>query len=136
LQRRQWFADSLRDCYSQVGGTHRRFMLAWLDWWDEFNVDRNREQHAELMQAAAAFAAACTAVRIYAPEDVVEPLMKLKDLTFDFDKYAEQHRDREGWTGPMEAKYDRLRVEAENAMPEFIKAARASIQKILPGAVS
>jgi hypothetical protein len=83
LQRRQWRADTLRDCYSQVGGTHRRFMLAWLGWWDEYNADRKREQHAELMQAASAFAAACTAVRIYAPEYVVELLMNLRKLTLN-----------------------------------------------------
>ena len=136
LQRRQWFADSLRDCYSQVSGTHRRFMLAWLDWWDEFTTDRKREQHVELMQAAAAFAAACTAVRIYAPENVVGPLMNLRKLTFAFDEYAEQHRDRKRWTDPEEAEYDRLRLEADNAMPAFIAAARSSIQEILPSAVS
>jgi len=136
LQRRQWRADTLRDCYSQVGGTHRRFMLAWLDWWDEFNADRKHDQHAELMQAAAAFAAACTAVRIYAPEDVVNPLMNLKEWTFDFDKYAELNRDRERWTKSEEAEYDRLRVEADNAMPAFIDAARASIEEVLSGAVS
>lgn len=111
-------------------------MMAWLDWWDEFSADRKREQHAELMQAAAAFVTACTAVRIYAPENVVAPLMKLKELTFAFDTYAEQHRDRDGWTKPMEAKYDRLRDDAENAMPEFIDAARKSIQAILPSAAS
>jgi hypothetical protein len=94
LQRRQWLANSLRDCYSQVGDTHRRLMLAWLDWWDEFNADRKRDQHAEHIQAAGAFAAACMAVRIYAPENVVEPLMNLRELTFAFDEYAEQHRDR------------------------------------------
>lgn len=136
LQRRQWFADSLRDCYSQVGGTHRRFMLAWLDWWDEFSADRKRDQHAELMQAATAFAAACTAVRIYAPQNVVEPLMNLRDLTFDFDKHAEEHRDRKRWTESQEAEYERFRLKAENAMPAFIDAARTSIQEILPGAVS
>lgn len=136
LQRRQWFADSLRDCYSQVGGTHRRFMLAWLDWWDEFSADRKRDQHAELMQAAAAFAAACTAVRIYAPDNVVKPLMNLRELTFAFDEFAEDHRDRKRWTESQGAKYERLRLEAENAMPTFIDAARASIHEILPGAVS
>ena len=49
LRRRQRFADSLRDCYSQVGGTHRRFMRAWLDLWGKFNAGRKREQHAELI---------------------------------------------------------------------------------------
>jgi hypothetical protein len=135
LQRRQWLADSLRDCYSQVGGTHRRFMLAWLDWWDEFNADRKRELHTELMQAAVAFAAACTAVRIYAPENVVKPLMNLRELTFAFDEYAERHRDRKRWAEPQEAEYDRLRAEADNAMPAFIDAARTSIEEVLSGAV-
>jgi hypothetical protein len=134
LQRRQWLADSLRDCYSQVGGTHRRFMLAWLDWWDEFNADRKSELHTELMQAAAAFAAACTAVRIYAPENVVKPLMNLRKLTFAFDEYAEQYRDRKRWTEPLGAEYDRLRVEADNAMPAFIDEARTSIEEVLSGA--
>jgi hypothetical protein len=133
LQRRQWLADSLRDCYSQVGGTHRRFMLAWLDWWDEFNADRKSEQHAELIQAAAAFAAACTAVRIYAPENVVERLMHLRKLTFAFDEYAEQHRDHKRWTEHQEAEYDQLRAAADNAMPAFIDAARASIKEVLSG---
>jgi hypothetical protein len=133
LQRRQWHADTLRDCYSQVGGTHRRFMLAWLDWWDEYNADGKREQHAELMQAAAAFAAACTAVRIYAPENVVESLMNLRKLTFDFDEHAEQNRDRKRWTESQEAEYKRLRTEADNAMLAFINDARASIEEILSG---
>ena len=55
------------------------------------------------MQAAGAFAAACTAVRIYAPENVVERLMNLKELTDAFDKYAEEHRDRDRkhWTAPQ-----------------------------------
>jgi hypothetical protein len=136
LQRRQWRADTLRDCYSQVGGTHRRFMLAWLDWWDEYNADRKREQHAELMQAASAFAAACTAVRIYAPEDVVELLMNLRKLTFKFDEFAEAHRDRKRWTGSQETEYDQLRAEADNAMPAFIGAARVSIEEVLSGTIS
>jgi hypothetical protein len=136
LQRRQWLANSLRDCYSQVGGTHRRYMLAWLDWWDELNADRKSEQRAELMHAAAAFAAACTAVRIYAPENVVKPLMNLKDLTSTFDDFAEQHRDRKRWTEPQDAKYEQLRLEADNAMPAFINAARASIKEVLGDAVS
>jgi hypothetical protein len=136
LQRRQWLADSLRACYSQVGGTHRRFMLAWLDWWDEFSADRKRDQHAELMQAAAAFAAACTAVRVYAPENVVEQLMNLRKLTFALDEYAEEHRDRKRWTPSQEADYERLRLGAENAMPPFIKAARASIHQILPASLA
>ena len=135
LQRRQWLADTLRDCYSQVGGTHRRFMLAWLDWWDEFNTDRKRDQHAELMQATAAFTAACIAVRIYAPENVVKPLMNLKESTFNFDTYAEQNRDRERWTESQEADYERLRAETENAMLPFIDAARASIEEVLSGSV-
>lgn len=136
LQRRQWRADTLRDCYSEVGGTHRRFMMAWLGWWDDFNGDRKREQHADLMDAAAAFAAACTAVRIYAPEDVVEPLMALRESTFTFDEYAEQHRDQKRWTKSDEADYDRLRVEADNAMPTFIDAARTSIKETLSGTAS
>jgi hypothetical protein len=136
LQRRQWRADTLRDCYSQVGGTHRRFMLAWLGWWDEYNTDRKREQYAELMQAASAFAAACTAVRIYAPEYVVEPLMNLRKLTFEFDEFAEEHRDRKHWTEPQETKYGQLRAEADNAMPAFISAARVSIEEVLSGTLS
>jgi hypothetical protein len=136
LQRQQWRADTLRDCYSQVGGTHRRFMLAWLDWWDEYNGDRKREQHAELMQAASAFAAACTAVRIYAPEYVVELLMDLRKLTFEFDEFAEEHRDRKRWTESQETEYDQLRAEADNAMPAFIGAARISIEEVLSGTVS
>jgi hypothetical protein len=136
LQRRQWRADTLRDCYSQVGGTHRRFMLAWLGWWDEYNADRNHEQHAELMQAASAFAAACTAVRLYAPEYVVEPLMNLRKLTFTFDEFAEEHRDRKHWTGSQETKYDQLRAETDNAMPVFIGAARFSIEEVLSGTIS
>jgi len=35
-----------------------------------------------------------TAVRIYALENVVEALMYLRKLTFAFDEYAEQYRDR------------------------------------------
>jgi hypothetical protein len=136
LQRRQWRADTLRDCYSQVGGTHRRFMLAWLNWWDEYNADRKREQHAELMQAASAFAAACTAVRIYAPEYVVELLMNLRKQTFKFDEFAEEHRDREHWTGTQETQYDQLRAEADNAIPAFIGAAGLSIEEALSGTVS
>lgn len=136
LQRRQWRADTLRDCYSQVGGTHRRFMLAWLGWWDEYNADRKREQYDELMQAASAFAAACTAVRLYAPEYVVEPLMHLRKLTFKFDEFAEEHRDRKRWTGSQETRYGQLRAEADNAMPAFIRAARASIEEVLSGTVS
>jgi hypothetical protein len=136
LQRRQWRADTLRDCYSQVGGTHRRFMLAWLDWWSEYNADRQREQHAELMQAASAFTAACTAVRIYAPDYVVELLMNLRKLTFDFDEFAEAHRDRKRWTELQESEYDQLRAEADNAMPAFIGAARVSIEEVLSGIVS
>ena len=111
-------------------------MLAWLDWWDEFNADRKRDQHAELMQAAGAFAAACTAVRIYAPENVVKQLMNLRELTFAFDEYATQCRDRKRWTGSQEAEYDRKRTDAKNAMPAFIDAARASIEEVLSGAVS
>jgi hypothetical protein len=136
LQRRQWRADTLRDCYGQVGGTHRRFMLAWLDWWDEYNADRKREQHAELMQAASAFAAACTAVRILAPEYAVEPLMNLRERTFRFDDFAEKHHDRRHWTEAQETEYGQLRVEADNAMPAFIDAARLSIEEVLSGTVS
>jgi hypothetical protein len=133
LQRRQWRADTLRDCYRQVGGTHRRFMLGW---WDEYNADRKREQHAELMQAASAFAAACTAVRIYAPECVVELLMNLRALTFEFDEFSEEHRDRKRWTGSQETEYDQLHAKADNAMPAFIGAARVSIEEVLSGTVS
>jgi hypothetical protein len=136
LQRRQWRADTLRDCYGQVGGTHRRFMLAWLDWWDEYNADRKREQHAELMQAASAFAAACTAVRIYAPHYVVEPLMNLRELTFEFDKFAEENRDRRHWKESQKTEYDHFRAEADNAMLAFIDAARVSIEEVLSGTIS
>jgi hypothetical protein len=135
LQRRQWRADTLRDCYSQVGGTHRRFMLDWLDWWEDYYGDHKREQHAELMQAAAAFGTACTAVRIYAPESVVEQLLILMRLTFEFDKFAEQNRDRKRWTESQETEYEQLRANAEAAMPAFITAARKSIEKVLSGAV-
>jgi hypothetical protein len=136
LQRRQWRADTLRECYSQVGGTHRRLMLAWLDWWDKVNADHMRDQHAELIQATAAFAAACTAVRIYAPDNVVKPLMNLKESTSEFDTYAEQNRDRERWTKSQEADYERLRAAADNAMPVFIEAARDSIEEVLSGSVN
>jgi hypothetical protein len=135
LHRRQWRADTLRDCYSQIGGTHRRYMLAWLDWWDPLNADHKREQHVELMQAASAFAAACTAVRIYAPENVVERLMNLKNLTDDFDKYAEERRDLERWTALKEAEYEQFRINAEIAIQPFINAARVSIEAVLSGAV-
>ena len=84
----------------------------------------------------AAFIAACTAVRLYAPDNVVKPLMHLKDSTSEFDTYAEQNRDRKHWTEPQEAKYERLRIEAENAMPVFIEAARASIKEVLSGSVN
>lgn len=135
LQRRRWRADTLRDCYSQVGGTHRRFMMEWLGWWDELNTATKREQYTELMRAATAFATACTAVRIYAPESVVEPLMNLRKLTFAFDEYAERHRDLkpEDWKRPQEAEYEQLRTAADNAMPAFIDAARDSIERVLNG---
>lgn len=136
LQRRQWRADILRDCYSQVASTHRQFMMARLDWWDELNADHKREQHIELMRAATALVAACTAVRIYAPKDVVKPLMDLRDLTFEFDEYAEKNRDRKRWTESQEAEYEQKRAEAEEAMPTFINAARDSIEKVLSGAAS
>lgn len=110
-------------------------MLAWLDWWDPLNANHKREQHVELMQAASAFAAACTAVRIYAPENVVERLMNLKNLTDDFDKYAEERRDLGRWTALKEAEYEQFRINAENAIQPFINAARANIEEVLSGAV-
>jgi len=88
------------------------------------------------MQAAGAFAAACTAVCIYAPEDIIKPLMELKDLTFKFDEYAAENRDRKRWTKSQEADYELSRVNAESAMLPFIAAARKSIMKVLDGVVS
>jgi hypothetical protein len=136
LQRRQWRADTLRDCYSQVAGTHRRLMMAWVDWWDELTADHKREQHIELMQAATSFVTACTAVRVYAPKTVVDRLIELKDLTFEFDTYAEENRNRNDWAEDQESKYERLCLKAEGAMPPFIEAARASIDEVLGGDVS
>jgi hypothetical protein len=108
-------------------------MLAWLDWWDEYYADRKGEQHAELTQAVSAFTAACTEVRIYAPEYVVKELMVLKKRTAKFDKFAESNRDPEGWTDSDRTRYEKLRMKADNAMPKFIRAARASIEELLNG---
>lgn len=144
LQRRQWLADTLSGCYTEVARTHRQFMLVWMNWWDEINVDRNRQANADrkremntqLIQVTAAFTGACAAVRILAPDAVVDVVVKLKDQTFDFDKFAGDHRGlpNEDWDGPLTNEYERLRKDSDNAMLPFFEKARESIQEALGGA--
>jgi hypothetical protein len=62
--------------------------------------------------------------------------MGANTLTFEFDEFAEEHRDRKHWTESQKTEYDQLRVEADNAMPAFIGAARISIEEVLSGTVS
>ena len=62
--------------------------------------------------------------------------MNLRKRAFEFDEFAEEHRDRKRWTESQKTEYDQLRVETDNAMPTFIGAARVSIEEVLSGTIS